>query len=436
LQKWKQNGEVERVPEFLRGFRMKKKCGIYIIQNIHPDGGNKKYIGQSEDIERRWDEHLKALKNNKHGLNKKTGQTDHLQHAWNKYGGESFTFHILKLCKPEELSKLEKQYVWDHQSFNPNGGYNRTPGGEKYDCPDEVREKLSKANSGRIHTDQSRKNMSDAHKGIPNSRKGLLMPEKQYKSMEKVWKENGNKARIKLKGRVKYGDYKEEWKELYFNQGHSFNRISSMYNVSIGAVRNVLKTCDIDLSIGKELREQRKKEDLRMVFDKNIHLKNEILECYKKDLSFTMTAERFNISRKAVARYVREEEEKEETNIVRKDIRYRKRKHLEFTDQWIKEYNNGSSSIEIAKQYNTKPHIVRGVLKREKVKMRSSTDKSHTLKPHISRRKYMCFLNEWIDLKDNGNSYKAIGRLYNIDNSIVRDYILKYSKEVVSGNAC
>ena len=57
--------------------------------------------------------------------------------------------------------------------------------------------------------------------------------------MENVWKENGNKARIKLKGRVKYGNYKEEWKELYFNQGHSFNRISSMYNVSITAVKNV-----------------------------------------------------------------------------------------------------------------------------------------------------------------------------------------------------
>jgi group I intron endonuclease len=261
---------------------MKKKCGIYIIQNIHPDGKNKKYIGKSEDIERRWKDHKRLLNANKHGLNK-SGQTDHLQRAWNNYGSESFEFHILKLCKSEELNHWEKIFTWDHQSFNPGCGYNRTPGGENSICTDEKRENLSKALKGRVNSLEMRRKMSKVMKGRkphPNTIKaGIKTRTGKKQSIETI-----KKRRQKMKGR-------------------------------------------------KLSKEHCKKISIRNLGNK---------------------------------------------------------------------YNSGNHHPEEVKR-----------------------------KISLSERKYMDFLEEWIKLREEGWSYLKIGRKYNISKTTIREYILKYSKEVV-----
>lgn len=69
--------------------------GIYKIEN----NINKKiYIGSSENIARRWTDHIYLLnKNNHHSLP--------LQRAWSKYGASAFTFTILELCTDDLLEK-------------------------------------------------------------------------------------------------------------------------------------------------------------------------------------------------------------------------------------------------------------------------------------------------------------------------------------------
>lgn len=52
--------------------------GIYQIRNL---ANNKRYIGSTECIERRWRHHQRLLKINKH-------HSCHLQSAWEKYGKE------------------------------------------------------------------------------------------------------------------------------------------------------------------------------------------------------------------------------------------------------------------------------------------------------------------------------------------------------------
>jgi group I intron endonuclease len=78
-----------------------KICGIYQIINIID---NKKYIGQSINIKRRWTEHKRDLKKNKH-------KNLLLQRAWNKYGCESFKFEILVICNKKQLKQKEKETV-------------------------------------------------------------------------------------------------------------------------------------------------------------------------------------------------------------------------------------------------------------------------------------------------------------------------------------
>mgnify|MGYP001336611734 FL=1 len=78
-----------------------KLTGIYQIRNI---ANEKKYIGESEDIARRWMEHIKELVNNKHCNFK-------LQADFNKYGINSFNFDVLEIITPDNELKGENIYI-------------------------------------------------------------------------------------------------------------------------------------------------------------------------------------------------------------------------------------------------------------------------------------------------------------------------------------
>ena len=86
--------------------------GIYKITNKI---NNKIYIGQSNDIKRRKNEHRCI----KHETNKS------LKKAYIKYGLENFEFQVLEECKLEELNDKEKYWV---ELLKPQ--YNRTSGGD------------------------------------------------------------------------------------------------------------------------------------------------------------------------------------------------------------------------------------------------------------------------------------------------------------------
>ena len=94
-------------------------CGIYCITNKI---NNKIYIGQSNSVFTRWGEHTKtAYSNNK--------RKSLIHKAIKKYGVESFTFEILKLCEIEKLNELEIYYI---KEFKKQGFtlYNLTDGGK------------------------------------------------------------------------------------------------------------------------------------------------------------------------------------------------------------------------------------------------------------------------------------------------------------------
>lgn len=99
---------------------MKEKlCGIYSIKNIN---NNKLYIGSSTDIYKRWEQHKKMLKNNKHHSQK-------LQRAWNCSKEEYFIFEIIEECSKEALLTTEDKYILKHDSFK--NGYNMTESASK-----------------------------------------------------------------------------------------------------------------------------------------------------------------------------------------------------------------------------------------------------------------------------------------------------------------
>lgn len=94
-------------------------CGIYKITN---KVNQKSYIGQSKNIERRWQQHLYEAKNSK-----QIQYTYTIHKAFQKYGIENFSFEILELT-----DKLDEREVYWINYFNTyNNGYNETTGGDK-----------------------------------------------------------------------------------------------------------------------------------------------------------------------------------------------------------------------------------------------------------------------------------------------------------------
>ena len=95
-------------------------CGIYCIENTK---NNKKYIGMSRDIKRRWSEHKTELNNHNH-------DNQYLQSSWDKYGKECFSFYIIELCDEKDLSEKECYYIKLYKTLSHENGYNLTVGGE------------------------------------------------------------------------------------------------------------------------------------------------------------------------------------------------------------------------------------------------------------------------------------------------------------------
>ena len=112
---------------------MGKICGIYCIENIFD---NKKYIGQSVDVYKRW-------KNHKSTLNKHKHVNCYLQRAWDKYGEHCFKFYVLEVCENLQLDELEIQYIKLFNTADANNGYNLNAGGNGNLLPSEcVRQKM------------------------------------------------------------------------------------------------------------------------------------------------------------------------------------------------------------------------------------------------------------------------------------------------------
>lgn len=95
--------------------------GIYMVINLI---NNKKYIGQSKNIKKRFQSHhLVDYKNpNSCVYNTKFYQ------AIRKYGIENFQVEVLQLCDEKDLDDLEIYYIKKFDTFK--NGYNSTEGGQ------------------------------------------------------------------------------------------------------------------------------------------------------------------------------------------------------------------------------------------------------------------------------------------------------------------
>lgn len=92
--------------------------GIYKITS---KVNNKMYIGSSENIMKRWEQHINNLYGGYHHSYK-------LQKDWNKYGYKNFNFEILEmLSHGDDLLKHEQNWIDEYNSYEDDIGYNVMP---------------------------------------------------------------------------------------------------------------------------------------------------------------------------------------------------------------------------------------------------------------------------------------------------------------------
>lgn len=132
------------------------KSGIYKIKNLVNE---KFYIGSSNNVKRRWMEHNKLLRGNKH-------PNIYLQSAWNKYWEFNFEFSILEYCNLENLIEREQFFLDLLKPHDREIGYNLNPTANSnagYKFSNEFREMRRRIQTGKRPSAETRAKMSTSH---------------------------------------------------------------------------------------------------------------------------------------------------------------------------------------------------------------------------------------------------------------------------------
>ena len=137
------------------------------------------YIGLSEDIEKRWYDHM-------HSPSIKYSRIDR---AIRKHGVDKFDLEIIEEFPNDRtlLMKREEYWVAHYNTYEDDFHYNLTPGGDFAPSKlPEVRAKMSKALSGENHPMYGKKHTPETKAKMSKAKSGKKLSQKTRKKMSKA----------------------------------------------------------------------------------------------------------------------------------------------------------------------------------------------------------------------------------------------------------
>lgn len=173
-----------------------KISGIYKVVNTI---NGHKYVGSAVDIKRRWHRHKWHLNRNEHHSPK-------LQNTWNKYGEEAFKFSVIEECEPiKEVLLVREQFWIDELHAYGETGYNMAKiagspmSGRKH--TEETLKMMSESQKGKKRTDEQKLNMSEANRRRPPVSEETRRKRSAFKKGQKHTDESKAKIGAAHKGR-------------------------------------------------------------------------------------------------------------------------------------------------------------------------------------------------------------------------------------------
>lgn len=174
-----------------------KASGIYMILCV----SGKAYIGQSKNMRNRWSNHRGTLKYGKH-------RNCFLQNSYNKYGKDSLRFFPLENCS-ENMTEREAYWL---SLLDEDLRLNLARVTETIPMSEITRQKIGKISSGRKHTEESKRKISEHHKGhkygvgqkrSEESRKRQSEAQKNYHRLNpNAYKGRGKGRKVSEEGRL------------------------------------------------------------------------------------------------------------------------------------------------------------------------------------------------------------------------------------------
>jgi len=168
--------------------KMYRTAGVYAIVNRDT---RDMYVGSATMVSRRWRAHRNAI-------NKKSHYNTRLQRAFDKYGFEAFEWEIIEFVD-DKVKLIQREQIWI-DFFQPV--YNlrpiaNSPFGIKHSA--ETRAKMSASAKKRGFSEEHKRNISLAKKGVPMraEQKKLLSKLNKGKTLSE---ETKRKLSVALKG--------------------------------------------------------------------------------------------------------------------------------------------------------------------------------------------------------------------------------------------
>ena len=194
--------------------------GIYCVY-VHTNKINgKKYVGQTgQRPERRWQ--------NGYGYEK----SPHFWRAIQKYGWDNFEHEIIasNLTK-EEADNFEKLLINRLDLQGRESGYNLKDGGSYGSIPEETRQKIREANTGRHHSDETKKQMSAMKTGDKNKFYGKHHSDTSKRKISESIKRSPNNNSKKV--------YQYDLQENFLKEWDNMTRVAEAYNIGRTTVMN------------------------------------------------------------------------------------------------------------------------------------------------------------------------------------------------------
>lgn len=208
---------------------------IYCIENTT---NNKKYIGSTNNLSKRWRSHRNLLSNNKH-------PNIHLQTAWKLYGKEKFKFYVIEEnIEQSSLLTREEYYIQLYEVLDREKGYNIAKNtsapmdGRKHTEISILKMKEAKCGEknnffGKHHTEETKQKLRESKIGKK------LSPEHREKVVKSGYKTGENNINSTLT-HEKVLEIRREYKDAYNKRGIC-KILSIKYQVHYTTIRRIVK---------------------------------------------------------------------------------------------------------------------------------------------------------------------------------------------------